>query len=62
MRNLRILLSDDHVLVRHGARGLHDGRVKVPVLADFYFFEDVDAIFAAVAVPAFRHRGVAFRR
>jgi hypothetical protein len=27
---------------------LHDGRVKVPAFADFYFFEDVDAI-AAVA-------------
>jgi hypothetical protein len=34
---------------------LHDGRVEVPVRADFDFFEDVDASFAAVAVTAFRH-------
>src|SRR4029077_20490193 len=34
---------------------LHDGGVEVPVLADFHLFEDVDAIFAAVAVAAFGH-------
>ncbi len=41
---------------------LHNGGVKVPVRADFDFFEDIDAIFAAVAVAALGHRGVAFRR
>ena len=41
---------------------LHNGRVKVPVFADFYFLDDVDAIVAAIAVPAFGHRGVAFCR
>jgi hypothetical protein len=34
---------------------LDDGRVEVPILADFDFFEDVDAIFAAVAVASFGH-------
>src|SRR6185437_7200409 len=41
---------------------LHDGGIEVPVRADFVFFEDVYAIVASVAVAAFGHRGVAFRR
>ena len=34
---------------------LYDGREKVPGRADFDFFEDIDAMFVAVAVAAFGH-------
>ncbi|MGI0085013.1 MAG: hypothetical protein ACREBQ_08025 [Nitrososphaerales archaeon] len=30
---------------------LDDSRIQVPVFADFYFLEDIDAIFASVALP-----------
>jgi hypothetical protein len=33
--------------------GLPNGRVEIPVRADFDFFQDVDAIFTAIAVPRF---------
>jgi hypothetical protein len=34
---------------------LHNGGVEVPVPTHFYFFEDIDPIFAAVGVATFGH-------
>jgi len=34
---------------------LHDGGIGVPVLADFDFFEDIEAIPGAAGVAAFGH-------
>ena len=47
MQKLRLIAES---AVRFDHRG-----IEIPVLADFDFFEDVDAIFAAVAVAALGH-------
>src|SRR6266436_5467571 len=52
---MKLTLSVHANLVAEFTVRLHDGGVEVPISANFDFFQDIDASFAAVAIAAFRH-------